>query len=71
MKHEINKEFKDNIINTIYLWKNEYGSDNNSDSEEFLIKVTSKEGIDTYHGKGIFPANYESLKRLLGEVNEK
>ena len=66
-KIPITEAWKKEIIQTIYLWKEEYGTDNNIDSEEFLVIVRTEEGEKTFHGKGIFPTNYDKLKELLGE----
>lgn len=69
-KYQATDAFIEELIQTICLWKNEYGSDENIDSEEFLIKVKSTNGIETFHGKGIFPHNYEVLKELLGDIDD-
>jgi len=50
------------------LWKEEYGSDNKIDTEEFKITITSKDSIDSFHGKGNYPNNYSLLKDLLDEI---
>ena len=49
------------------LWKNEYGGSTTIDAEEFLVTVTTNKGKETFHGKGIFPHNYEALKELLSD----
>ena len=67
-KYEITDEFLDELLDTICLWKNEYGSDDNIDSEEFTINVKTKDSEEIFHGKGIFPYNYPYLKELLGDV---
>lgn len=68
-KYQITEDFKKEFLETIYSWKNEYGNDKNIDSEEFLLTVKTKEKKETFHGKGIFPHNYEYLKELLGDIN--
>lgn len=67
-KYEIDSEYIDNIIRIIYLWKEEYGSDNKIDSEEFKVTVTSKDSTSSFHGKGYYPNNYSLLKDLLKEI---
>ena len=63
-KYTIDDEFKDELVRIIRLWKNEYGSSNNIDDQEFTVIVhTDKK--ETFHGKGIFPKNYEHLIRML------
>ena len=67
-KYKVTNEFMEEILDEICYWKNEYGSDDNIDSEEFTINIKTKENEEKYHGKGIFPYNYPYLKELLGEV---
>ena len=69
-KYQVTDAFMKKLIQTICLWKPEYGSDNNIDSEEFLIKVTTTDGIETFHGKGVFPYNYPVLIELLGDLDD-
>lgn len=69
-KYEITDEFKDELLDTIFMWKHEYGTDDNIDSKEFLIKVKTKDKIEQYHGKGIFPENYSVIEELLSETDE-
>ena len=68
-KYHITKDFLEDIVRTIRLWKNEYGSDNKLDSEEFNIVVKTKDNEEKFHGKGIFPENYRSIKELLGDLH--
>lgn len=70
-KYKIDDDFKNKILSIICLWKNEYGYDNNIDSEEFTITVDSIDGKDIFHGKGIFPDNYNYLIRMLGDLHDK
>lgn len=70
-KYKISELYLNNLLQIIYLWKNEYGNDNIIDSEEFLIKIETKDNVETFHGKGIFPYNYQELKELLGDINGK
>ena len=69
-KYQVTDAFMEELIQTICLWKPEYGSDDNIDSEEFLVKVKSTDGIETFHGKGVFPHNYFVLKELLGDMDD-
>ena len=59
-KYDLTDEYLDNLKNTILYWKKEYGTKNIIDIEEFT---------ETYHGKGIYPNNYELLKEMLGDFN--
>ena len=68
-KYKVTDEYIDNIKNTILYWKKEYGTSNIIDLEEFTVKVYANGKIDTYHGKGIYPDNYDYFKELLGEFN--
>ena len=67
---KIDSSFTDRIIHEIYNWKNEYGENDGIDREEFTITITTSEGTEVFHGKGIYPSNYEVLKRILGELND-
>ena len=69
-KYNVTDEFLKDIISTICLWKNEYGSDSKIDSEEFTITVKTDIKEEKFHGKGIFPNNYEHLKELLVMLND-
>ena len=66
-KREFSDEFLDNLIRTIRLWNNEYGNSIRIDDEEFTVIVNENE---KFHGKGIFPDNYDTFKKLLGELND-
>ncbi len=66
-KYQITDSYLEELEEIIYLWKNEYGSSNTIDAEEFLVTVTTNKGKETFHGKGIFPHNYEALKELLSD----
>ena len=68
-KYKVTDKYIDDIKHTILYWKKEYGTSNVLDMEEFTVKVYSNEGIDTYHGKGIYPDNHDYFKELLGEFN--
>ena len=68
-KYEVTDSFLDELKNTILYWKKEYGSNNIIDAEEFTVIVYSNDGEDKFHGKGIYPNNYEIFKRLLGDIN--
>lgn len=67
-KYLVDDLFLKQIKDILYTFKNEYGSSQQIDAEEFTIKVYSQGQEDVYHGKGIFPANYVVFKRLLGDV---
>ena len=69
-EYEVNDNFLDELLDTIYLWKNEYGYDNDFDSEEFNIEVKTDKGKELFHGKGNYPSNYEYLKELLGDYHD-
>ena len=65
---DLSKDYLDELLRTIRLWKNEYGSDSKIDNEEFTIIVTSNGKEDKIHGKGYYPDNYSHLIELLGEI---
>ena len=69
-KYNVSDYFMEEVIQAICLWRPEYGNDTNIDSEEFLVTVKSTDGKETFHGKGFFPHNYETLKELLGDIND-
>lgn len=69
-KYQITEDFKKELQTTIYSWKNEYGSDSNIDSEEFTMTIHTNKKKEIFHGKGIFPHNYQYLKELLGDIND-
>lgn len=68
-KYSVNDIFLKCLKDILYTFKNEYGISNQIDAEEFTIKVYSQGRQDIYHGKGVFPANYIELKKLLGDIN--
>ncbi len=67
-KYTITEEFTNEVVRTISIWKNEYGKDNNIDSEEFFVLVNAPDGQTKFHGKGIYPHNYDYLKKLFGDL---
>lgn len=67
-KYNITDEFKEEIVRIIRTWKNEYGSSNIIDDEEFRVIVTST-NKEEFHGKGIFPKNYRRLIELIGDID--
>ena len=69
-KYTVTNEFLEEVVRTIRLWKNEYGTSNKIDSEEFRVIVKTKEKEEHFHGKGIFPDNYEHLKEMLGDIHD-
>ena len=68
-KYSINNEFKEELVRIIRTWKNEYGTSNNIDDQEFKVIVNADKKY-TYHGKGIFPSNYQRLIEMIGDLNE-
>ena len=70
-KYIINSKQKNDIVRTIKTWKNEYGSSNIIDDEEFRVIVTTNDSKkEVFHGKGIFPNNYRVFKRIIGDIYE-
>ena len=69
-KVNVSDEFLNNLENIILYWKKEYGNSNIIDIEEFKVNVYSNDGIESYHGKGIYPNNYKLLKEMLGDLYE-
>lgn len=70
-KYFLDNSFLTCLKGIIYTFKNEYGTSCQIDAEEFTIKVYSRGIQDVYHGKGVFPANYNQLKKLLGDLDGK
>lgn len=68
-KYSVDDFFLKQLKDVLYTFKNEYGSSQQIDAEEFTIKVYSQGVEDVYHGKGVFPVNYFEFKRLLGDIN--
>lgn len=68
-KYFVDDFFLKQLKDVLYTFKNEYGSSQQIDAEEFTIKVYSQGVQDVYHGKGKFPINYMELKKLLGDIN--
>lgn len=66
-KYEIDNKLINKIIEIIVTWKYEYGCSNTLDAEEFIVKINSANAI-TYHGKGIFPENYNELLSIIGDI---
>ena len=69
-KYQVSDSFMEELLQTLYPWHNEYGYDDNIDSEEFLVTIKSTDGKETFHGKGYYPHNYENFKELLGDVHD-
>jgi hypothetical protein len=67
---EIPNDFVDRLLDIIKYWKNEYGTNNNIDAKEFNITLYEDNIEEKYHGKGIFPDNFDLLKELLGELHD-
>lgn len=66
-KYEIESKLINKIIEIIVTWKYEYGCSNTLDAEEFIVRINSAKAI-TYHGKGIFPENYNELLSIIGDI---
>lgn len=67
---DIADDYVERLLEIIKYWKNEYGNDNKIDSIEFTITLYEDNIEEKYHGKGIFPDNYNELKELLGELHD-
>ena len=67
-KYLVDDLFLKQLKDILYTFKNEYGTSQQIDAEEFIIKVSSSGREDIYHGKGVFPVNYHEFKKLLGDV---
>lgn len=65
----IDKEIIDKLLSIMCLWKNEYG-EKGIDYEEFIVKIYSENSIEQYHGKGVYPDNYEEFIKIVGELND-
>lgn len=64
----ITKEKIDDLLRIIRTWEPIYKKKTNLiDSEKFLIKINTNEGIDIIKGEGNFPENYITFKKWLGE----
>ena len=68
-KYSINSDFKDELVRIIRTWENEYGSSNNIDDQEFKVIVNADKKY-VYHGKGIYPDNYQRLIEMFGDLHE-
>lgn len=69
-KYSIDNSFKENLLRIIRTWKNEYGSINGIDIEEFTITITTNKE-EKIHGKGVFPDNYNELINLIGGLYDR
>lgn len=72
---KVNDEFKkidvsliEELIRIIRTWDNEYNNDSLIDSESFMIKISDNNKVDIIKGKGKYPKNYNTFKRLLGDI---
>ena len=66
-KYQISNQLINKILDIIVTWKYEYGYSNTLDAEEFTVTINSTKAI-TYHGKGIFPENYNELLSVIGGI---
>lgn len=64
----IDDNMKSSLLRIIRTWKNNYGTSNIIDAEEFLITVISNNIIETIQGKGNYPNNYDELLEFLGDL---
>lgn len=64
----IDKKVLKKLLDIICLWNNEYGV-NGIDTEEFNVKIYSDKGLEQFHGKGVYPDNYEEFIKIVGEIN--
>ncbi len=69
IKYSINSDFKDELVRIIRSWKNEYGTSKNIDDQEFKV-IVNADKKNIYHGKGVFPDNYQRLIEILGDLHE-
>ena len=67
---KIERDLIDELIRTIRNWDKEYHKSNIIDSERFLIKITTNNGVDTIKGSGVYPDNYNTFKELVGKIYE-
>lgn len=67
-KCEVSDTFLRKLETILFSWDFEYGSLPGIDLEEFFIEVLSDNKTDVYHGKGKFPANYNQLLEMIGEL---
>lgn len=68
-KYSVDDEFLNEFTRIISGWKNEYGTKEGIDVEEFTITVHHNGKEYVYHGKGVFPKYYSRIKELLGDLN--
>jgi hypothetical protein len=66
-KYEISNKLINKILDIIVTWKYEYGYSNTLDAEEFTVIINSAKVV-AYHGKGIFPENYNELLSIIGGI---
>ena len=69
-KYEIDNKLINKILDIIVTWKYEYGYSNTLDAEEFTVIINSEKAI-SYHGKGIFPENYNELLSIIGGIEHE
>ena len=67
----ITSEKIDELVRIIRTWDSIYQNQNNLiDSESFLVKIITNEGIEEIKGSGDYPNNYLSLKEWISDLNE-
>lgn len=67
-KYEIEETIAPRILKLLSYWKKEYGTASGIDVQEFTITITSTTEETKFHGKGIYPSNYQQLLDILGEI---
>ena len=67
---KIERDLIDELVRIIRNWDREYHKSNIIDSERFLIKITTNNGVDIIKGSGIYPDNYNAFKELVGKIYE-
>ena len=67
---KIPENYADRLIEIVKYWKNEYGTSEGLEKVEFKLSIYGDNIEETYHGKGMFPNNYDELIELLGELHD-
>ena len=66
---DIDDTFINRLLNNICLWDKSYVDNSIIDANSYTVKVYTKEGVDTYTGKGKYPDNYPEFLELLGDLD--
>lgn len=67
----LSDDLLDRIKRIFIYWKNEYGTSNVIDAQEFTILVKTPNEVTKFHGKGIYPQNYRELIDILGDIYDR